>query len=185
MNNPFLIGAKIYLRPLERSDAAVLAPWFNDQEVVRNTLQFRPLSIGGEELWIENANRNQEITLGIAIRGTDELVGATGLKDLDQRNRHAGFGIVIGRKDLWNKGLGTEATRLIVDWSFATLNMHRLWLHVYEFNVWAIRIYERIGFVREGLLREDCYRDGKYWNTVLMAMLRSDWERSRAAALAN
>src|SRR5688572_19159707 len=106
MHNPFLIGEKIYLRPLERADAAVLAPWFNDQEVTRFTLQFRPISVGSEETWIENADKSHELVLGVALCGTDELVGATGLKDVDQRNRHAGFGIVIGRKDLWNKGIG-------------------------------------------------------------------------------
>ena len=67
MQNPFLIGEKVYLRALERADAAVLAPWFNDQEVTRFALQFRPISVGGEEQWIENAHKSHELVLGVAL----------------------------------------------------------------------------------------------------------------------
>jgi diamine N-acetyltransferase len=179
MTNPFLIGEKIYLRPLERGDAAVIAPWFNDQDVMRTMLSFRPMSVGAEEAWIADHAKGDDIIVGIALRETDELIGSTGLHHIDQRNRHASFGIVIGRKDRWNQGIGTEATRLIVDYGFATLNLHRVWLHVYEFNERAVKAYERAGFKREGVLREDCYREGHYWNTIAMGIIRSDWEAAK------
>src|SRR5262245_43910191 len=98
MTNPFLIGDKIYLRPLERGDARVIAPWFNDQEVVRTMLSYRPMSVGSEEEWIAANQKSEDIIMGIVLRETDELVGSTGLTRFDQRNRHAAFGIVIGRK---------------------------------------------------------------------------------------
>lgn len=179
MTNPFLISDKIYLRPLERGDAAVIAPWFNDQEVTRTMLSYRPMSIGAEEAWIADHAKGEDMILGIALRETDALVGCTGLNHIDQRNRHACFGIVIGRKDLWNQGMGTEATRLVVDYAFSTLNLHRVWLHAYEFNERGVRAYEKVGFKREGVLREDCFRDGRYWNTIAMAIIRADWEALR------
>jgi RimJ/RimL family protein N-acetyltransferase len=179
MMNPFLIGDKCYLRPLERADAAVIAPWFNDQEVVRTMLSYRPMSVGAEEAWLADNAKGHGIVVGIALRATDELVGSTGLNQIDLRNRHACFGIVIGRKDLWGQGLGTEATRLVVDYAFATLNLHRIWLHAYEYNERGVRAYEKVGFKREGVLREDCYRDGRYWDTIAMAIIRADWEAQR------
>ncbi len=115
MKNAFLIGTKIYLRPLEREDAPVLAPWFNDPEVTRTLLIYRPISLRAEEEFLEKIYQSQhDLVLGVALKATDKLIGAAGLKEIDFKNRHANFGISIGAKEEWGKGYGTEATQLIV-----------------------------------------------------------------------
>jgi RimJ/RimL family protein N-acetyltransferase len=88
------------------------------------------------------------------------------------------FGIFIGEAEGRGKGFGTEVAALIVRYAFATLNLNRVWLQVYEDNKGAIRAYEKVGFKREGLLRHDSFRDGKYGNTVVMGLLRSEWKVS-------
>ncbi len=176
MKNPFLIGTDIYLRPFERADAPVVAGWFNDPEIRQTLLRQRPMSIAAEEDFIEKVNRaDDEFVLGIVIRQTDALIGGCGLKDIDWRNRHASYGIGIGVKESWGRGYGTSATRLIVGHAFGTLNLNRVWLEVYEDNLRGIRTYEKAGFRREGVLRQDSYRDGRYWDTILMAVLRDEW----------
>src|SRR5205814_646415 len=82
---------------------------------------------------------------GIVVRTSDRLIGGTGFHHIDFRNRHVGFGITIGEKEEWGKGYGTEATRLMVQHAFETLNLNRVWLHVYEYNQRGIRAYERAG----------------------------------------
>jgi diamine N-acetyltransferase len=111
-------------------------------------------------------------------RRGDLHIGTTGLHAIDWRRRMACFGIEIGRKEEWGKGHGTEATELMVRYAFHTLNLNRVWLHVYEFNERGIRAYERVGFKHEATLRQDCYRDGRFWDVHHMGILRAEWERA-------
>jgi ribosomal-protein-alanine N-acetyltransferase len=181
MKNAFLIGNKIYLRPLEREDAQQCMSWLNHPEITRWLLAYRPINLRAEEEFIDKALQSEhDLVLGIVAQATDRLIGGTGLHQIDFKNRHAGFGIVIGAKEEWGKGFGTEATRLMVQHAFETLNLHRVWLHVYEYNQRGIRTYEKVGFQKEGVLRQDTYRDGRYWDTIVMAILREEWDARKA-----
>jgi RimJ/RimL family protein N-acetyltransferase len=177
MKNPFLIGTKVYLRPLEREDAPLFVPWVNDTEVTR-TLEaiYRPINLQTEVDFIEKIYKSEhDVVLGIAVRATDALIGVVGLHQINFKNRGAVFGIFIGEKDEWGKGYGTEATALTAGYAFATLNLNRVVLRVYEDNERGIRAYEKVGFRREGVLRQDTYREGRYWDTFVMGILREEW----------
>ena len=177
MNNPFLAGKLVYLRALDKPDALVILPWVNDPEVTRHLLVHRPFSLAAEEAFIENVNRSEtDVVFGICQREPDRLVGVAGLHRFDHTNRHAMFGIFIGEADARGRGLGTDATALILQYAFNTANLNRVWLHVFEDNPGGIHVYEKLGFVREGLLREDTFREGRYRNTVVMGILRADWK---------
>ena len=177
MQNPFLIGSTIYLRPLERADAATLLPWVNDPAVTRHLLLHRPVNLKAEEEFIDHLYQSeQDVHLGIVVRRTGRLVGGCALHRIDAKNRSASLGIFIGAKNAWGRGHGTEALRLLVGYAFDTLNLNRVWLHVFEDNQRAIRCYEKVGFKHEGLLRQDYFRAGRYWNTVVMGILRGEWQ---------
>jgi RimJ/RimL family protein N-acetyltransferase len=177
MQNPFLIGPNIYLRPVEPEDARTMVVWFNDPEVTRFLLRYQPMTLAEEvEFLRRRAESPSDVVLGIVLRADDQLIGVCGLHQLDVRNRHASFGINLGDKSTWGKGYGTEATRLMVRHAFDTLNLHRVWLHVYEYNQRGVRAYEKVGFRLEGRLRQDTFREGKYWDTLVMAVLREEWE---------
>ncbi len=176
MQNPFLIGSKVYLRPLDLADAPTLTTWLNDPEVTRYLLLHRPLTLLAEEAFLRKMSESEhDIVLGIVAREPEQFIGATGLHQLDARNRHVQFGIVLGEKSAWGKGYGTEATRLMVRYAFETLNLNRVWLHVYEYNERAVRAYQKAGFRIEGRLRQDTFRDGRYWDSFAMAVLREEW----------
>jgi RimJ/RimL family protein N-acetyltransferase len=180
MKNPFLIGQTIYLRPVERADAPLMAPWINNPEVTRTLLRHRPMSVHLEEEWIDRIVRSeQDLALVIMLREGDRPIGGTGLTQIDARNRHAGFGILLGEPEQWGKGYGSEATRLILGYAFETLNLNRVWLHVFEYNQRGLRAYEKVGFRREGVLRQDNYREGRYWDTIVMGILRDEWQPAR------
>jgi UDP-4-amino-4,6-dideoxy-N-acetyl-beta-L-altrosamine N-acetyltransferase len=177
MINPFLIGERIYLRPLERDDAAPVAAWLNDPEVNRTILHAHPMSVQAEQNWLDKLAESQEnIALGIVLKDGDRLIGVTALKQFDWRNRHASFGITIGVKEEWGKGHGTAGTELMVRHAFETLNLNRVWLHVLIANERGIRAYERVGFKREGVLRQHLFREGRFQDILSMAILREDWE---------
>lgn len=173
---PFLIGDRIYLRGLEPEDAPTLRGFLNNVEVIRNITVVRPVSLQDELDFIETMRKGTDkITFGLALKSDERLIGVTSLMEIDTRNRHAAFGILIGDPAEWDKGYGTEATRMMVDYAFRTQNLNRVWLRVYEYNPRGRRAYEKVGFAVEGVLRQDNYRDGRYWDTTQMSILRSDW----------
>jgi RimJ/RimL family protein N-acetyltransferase len=177
VQNPFLIGSTLYLRPLEKADAPTIATWLNDPEVTRYLRRFHPVSLAAEEAFLQRLSESEsDIGLGMVTREGERFIGVTGLHQVDYRNRNAAFGITVGDKSAWSKGYGTEAARLLVAHAFQTLNLHRVWLHVYENNPRGQRAYEKAGFRIEGRLRQDNFREGRYWDTIVMGILREEWK---------
>jgi RimJ/RimL family protein N-acetyltransferase len=180
MQAPIVIGAKLYLRPLERADAPLMRQWINDPEVTRTLAVWRPMNLDSEEEFIGRVRTSEtDIVFGVALRGDDRLIGTTGLHQIDWRSRHAGFGIEIGEKGEWGKGYGTEATFLVTLYAFERLNLNRVWLHVYQNNPRGSRAYERAGYRREGVLRQQAFREGRYLDVYVMGILRQEWEEAK------
>lgn len=176
MKTPFLIGPRLYFRPLEREDAPQLAAFINDPAVRRTLLMHRPMSVGQEVAWLEGLGKDEHhIVLGIARQSDDVLIGTAGLHRLDYRSRLAEFGLALGVRSAWGQGFGSEATRMTLDYAFGTLNLNRVWLQVYASHAPAIRVYEKAGFRKEGVQRAQHFLDGHYEDGVLMGILRSEW----------
>jgi len=139
---------------------------------------YRPLSLANEEAWfermIQRPQDEQIFVIEICPKSEWISIGTCGYHEIDWRNRNTEVGISIGEKEWWNKGYGSEAMELLVKYGFETLNMHRVWLRVFERNKRAIRSYEKVGFVHEGQMRESDYKDGKYHNILLMSILRQE-----------
>ena len=119
--------------------------------------------------------------MAVHVRATDRLIGTCAFSQLDADNGSALFHITIGETDAWGQGYGTEATQLMLDHAFGTLGLHRIALFVFEFNVRAVRAYQRCGFVVEGRARESIWRDGRWWDELAMSVLESDWRKRRRA----
>jgi RimJ/RimL family protein N-acetyltransferase len=164
---------------VERSDLPKFLEWLNDPEVLAGLSQYLPLSSLDEERWFDRVNEGEleQRPLGIELEqdGQWRLIGNAGLFNLEWTNRQAEFGIFIGDKTCWNQGYGTEALQLILQHAFDTLNLNRVYLRVYATNPRARRSYEKAGFVPEGTLRESVFRQGKYIDTHVMSILRSEW----------
>jgi RimJ/RimL family protein N-acetyltransferase len=180
LRNPFLIGERLYLRGVEPEDAAAFAAWLSDPDVRRNLMRQRPLTVADEIEYIKRVNASEtDLLLGVVLREGDRLIGGLGLHQIDVRNRHACFGISIGDKEQWDRGYGTEATRLLLAHCFEVLNLNRVWLQVYEYNGRGIHVYEKLGFRVEGRLRQHTFRDGRYWDVITMGVLREEWEAAQ------
>lgn len=174
--NPYAVGERVYLRPLDRDDVDDLLQWIHDPEITA-TLTFRwPLSRAQEEVYIDDIYAGQkEMTLGIALREDNRLIGAIGLHAVDTIHRRATFGLFIGETVEWGKGYGTAATKLMIEVAFGRLNLRRLELDVYSYNAAARRIYEKLGFQLEGTRRQHIYWQGAYHDVHLMALLRDEY----------
>src|SRR5215216_7516066 len=175
----FLVGQSVSLRSLELSDVDALWYWFADREVVRYSLSLWlfPFSRYETQTWLERTISDKHtLTLGIVERTSGALIGFAGIASISLINRSGEYFILIGNKAWWSKGYGTEVTKLVVEYGFATLNLHRIALTVSDLNRAGVTAYERAGFLREGVLRQACYRDGQYHDKINMSILRPDWE---------
>lgn len=184
MKNPFRIGDRIYLRPVEVEDVPVLQKWVNDPEVNQYLGVYLPYNAVREREWVEGLYKDPaNVVLVIALIEGDRPIGNCGLHQLrmDPPNRCAELGIVIGEPEFQNRGYGAEAMRLLCGYGFNRLNLHRIGLRVYEYNRRAIRCYEKVGFRREGALREGRFLDGRWHDVVLMGLLEHEF-RGEAAA---
>lgn len=174
-----IYGPRLRLRPLERADIPLMLAWFADPEVRATLAAYRPFNEIEETQWFEsNAAAGDKQAWGIEIpdgAGGWRLVGNCAFHHINWRARKAELGLVIGDKSEWNKGYGTEAVRVLVDWAFGTLNLNRVQLQVYARNVRAQRAYAKAGFAVEGVQRQADYYAGQYDDVILMAILRQDW----------
>lgn len=184
-----ICGEKTRLRRIERDDLPRFAAWLDDPEVRRHLALVYPMGQAGEEQWFESQLKLEPALQPFAIDargvpgrpapGPSEWthVGALGLHAVDWRNRTGEVGIVIGRKDAWGLGYGGDALRALVIWAFDVLNLNRVFLRVYQDNARGIRSYEKVGFKHEGRLRQDRFFEGRYWDTLVMGLLRDELPR--------
>lgn len=169
-------GARLRLRALSRGDAPALASFASEPRVRSTALLPGPVSVEQEEDFVLRVRASTvDAVFGIELRDGPRLVGVAGLHGIDRTSRAAQFGIFLGVPSLWNRGYGTEATRLTLRHAFERLQLHRVWLHVFADNPGGIRCYEKVGFAREGLLREAVFHEGRYHDLVVMALLQQDW----------
>jgi len=174
-----ITGKQVRLRAINKDDLPQFVVWMNDPDVFRNTSLFAPLSMEQEEQWYRDtlAHPVEEQPLAIEVKtdGGWKLVGNVGLMNLDQRIRSAEIGIFIGDKSYWDKGYGTEAMQMILDFGFGSVNLNRIYLRVFETNPRGIRCYEKVGFQLEGRMRQAYYLDGKHIDVLLMSILKNEW----------
>lgn len=178
MKNPFLVGQRVYLRGLEREDlTGEYFQWLNDYEVTRYLQSGRTpnTSEAMEKYYLSMTNSPNDAIFAIIEKKTDRHIGNTKLGTIDWIHRIADFGLMIGARDCWGQGYGTEAARLILDYGFHRLNLHKIILGVAADHIAAIRSYEKAGFRREGLIAKLLYIDGDYKDEVIMGITHDEF----------
>jgi RimJ/RimL family protein N-acetyltransferase len=181
MHHPFLIGRRVYLRGLERSDlAGDYFQWLNDQEVTRylESGRFPNTPEAMEAYYAAKTASPTDAMFAVADATTDRMIGTVKLGSINWLHRHAEYAIMIGDKDCWGKGYGTEAARLVLSYAFERLNLHKITLGVIAEHAAAIRSYEKVGFRREGLITSILYVEGAYHDKVIMGVTREEFRRA-------
>lgn len=174
----FYEGDRIYFRPIELEDEPKLRAWINNPLNWSTLARCMPLNGVREREWIEGLYKDgRNIVLAVVVRDGDRHIGNIGLHGIDPVNRKATFGIVIGDTRFQGLGFGSEAVALAVKYGFEVLNLHRIELDVFADNARARRVYEKAGFVAEGVGRQAFYRHGEWVDDVRYAILRDEWVR--------
>lgn len=173
-----LVGERIYLSPRNNEDVEKFTEWMNDFQVTDYTGRSgATMSLEEEKKYLEE-NSNPQGTFVIVTLGENKLIGTIGLEKINTINRSAVLGIFIGDKEYLSKGYGTEAIRLILDYGFNYMNLHSIKLELLSCNERALKCYKKCGFVETGRSRECVFLNGKYYDTISMDILASEFRES-------
>jgi RimJ/RimL family protein N-acetyltransferase len=176
MNFSSLKGQYVKLTAVDlEQDAGPFAKWRSDAEYLR-LLDSAPAVMYTEKQVKDYWEKHIDEYLELAIRSLQDnrLIGFIGLTDINWPMGDAWVGIGLGKREDWGRGYGTDAMRVMLEYAFMQLNLHRLSLQVFEYNQRAIRSYEKAGFKIEGRLRKVINRNGRRWDIVYMGILRGE-----------
>lgn len=173
MNQSCSLGS-VRLRPVRQEDSSLLFEWINNRELVVLNAPFRPISKAEHEQWFDSlgARRNLAFFM-IEDVDSDLAIGSCQLTNIHDIHRSAELQIRIGRSDFQNKGVGSEAVRLLIEHGFDTLKLHRIMLHVFSTNLRAMHVYKKNGFQQEGVLREAAFIEGCWFDVLVFGLINT------------
>ncbi len=176
----FLIGERVYLRPLEKEDFNLLYVWSNDPEIRGLTGEVLPTY---QETVAEfQARLRTDVSrawFGVVVKEDDRLIGEAGLLRMFPAWRTTDLSLILGDRAAWRKGYGSEAMELLLDYAFGYLNFHRVAIGVVGSNERALKFYEKVGFKREGIQRDGYFYDHRYQDFVMMSILENEFRAER------
>ncbi|NOX40544.1 MAG: GNAT family N-acetyltransferase [Alphaproteobacteria bacterium] len=173
----FLMGNRLNLRGLRREDLEYVRSWWDNTEVTAHMeTGAYPTTDAMLEEFYSTANQSRNSVIFVAEdRSTGKPIGLSGLYEIFWPGRRAEFRVLIGDPEIFDKGYGTEATLMTVEYGFMRLNMEVIHLGVNAANARAVRAYEKAGFVREGVRRKFVFARGVYCDAVMMSILRHEF----------
>lgn len=176
-----LHGPSIVLRCLEEYDLPLIARWRNQKDVRRYFFDKSLLPISGQKKWFERYLDDRSREIFVAVHKEQNMpVGMIGLYRIDNKNRKAEIGsTMIGERTMRGKGAAAEMMRLLLDYAFADLGLNRLYAYAIDYNTASVKLKLHCGFQREGILHQDHYADGRFYDVYLLAITRDDWEKQQ------
>jgi RimJ/RimL family protein N-acetyltransferase len=171
-----LKGKNCFLRVLEEEDLDRTHQWLNTIEIMEAISINLPTSKMKQKKWFERLiSDNTKVVFAICLNDSGEHIGNVSLSEIDFINRNARFSIFIHSGKARGKGIGTEATNLTLQYGFNYLNLHKIYLKTTSDNIGAMKMYENIGFIQEGILKEHEFKNGKYVDKILYGIIVNDF----------
>ena len=172
----FRRGHKVTLRPLEKErDLAPCQRWINDPEVNQFLLAHRPITRAGEAEWFDQLEQSDDVHLAIETQD-GVFIGIMSLTQFSWKDRLATTGALIGERDYWGQGYGTDAKMTLLDYAFNTLNLRKICSSVLAFNERSLQYNLHCGYRIEGRRKAQFFRNGQYWDEILLGLFREDWQ---------
>jgi len=177
MKNPFLIGKKIYLRALENDDLPNLLKWLTDEKITYYLQQGdRPptIEILKDAYDVEGKNSTQ-ISFAVIDKKLNKHIGWTGLYEINWLSRNAEIRIFVGDKNFWRKGIAYESQKLLTEYSFDKLNLHRIHAGTNIECMGEQGALKKLFFTKEGISKDGMYRNGKYYDLIHFGLLKNQY----------
>ena len=168
-------GEKVRLRALDNSDLMASLDYVNDFETMRGVTNglILPSTVDDEARFFSAQSRSNRGDYQFAVETLESrrFIGRCGFTQVDWKNRLAELAILIGEKSSRGKGFGTDAVKTLCRFGFMEMGLHKITVKVFAFNTAAIRCYEKCGFVHEGVLRKEYFREGRFHDVIVMGLL--------------
>jgi len=179
-----LTGRRVYLKPFCRDDLPYIQKWSNDAELRKLIGEIAPMSRAETEKYYKELLADKDrMWFVIVLKKGDRVIGEGGLLRMFRPWRNTDMTIIIGERDAWGKGYGTEAGHLLLDYAFRRLGFHRISVGVVGFNKRALKFWESLGFKKEGIERDEYYYDNEYSDGVMMSILEDEFKKAPKAAI--
>jgi RimJ/RimL family protein N-acetyltransferase len=178
---PFIKGERISLIPPNSEYINLYIKWTNDWRVRKYARDILPVRVEDIKKWFEASERRTSNYIGFTIwhKKDEKPIGMADVSLIDWVNGWANIGILIGEPTYWNKNIATEATELLIDYAFNELNLNKLQACAATENIGSWSVAEKLGFIFEGLGKQDMYVDGKYLDEKRYCLLKEDWLKSK------
>ena len=174
-----LKGKLISLHPVEREDLKQLLNWRNIPKFRKHFREYRELNTRQQELWFEEKVVNDSSTLMFSIKRNQDLqlLGCCGLVYINWIHRHADLSLYIGWDNSYidSDGYAKESCEKLLDYSFGELCLNKVWTEIYEFDKQKKELYDKIGFIQDGLLRQNYWYEGQWWDSRILSILSSEY----------
>lgn len=167
---------KVTIRKFEREDIPKKVEWINNPDNNEFLHYEIPICVEKTEQWFDS-HVGDNTRYDAVIEADGIPVGTIGLLSIDRKNKKAEYYIAMGETTYKGKGIASEASRLILAYGFDTLKLNRIYLFTEIKNFAAQKLFERVGFVKEGVIRQDIVSRGKYVDRIAYGFLREDWEK--------
>lgn len=172
-------GNKVALRAINDADIEVLREWRNRSDYRKFFREYREISVLDQRKWYENTSSGNDRVIMFAIveLESNELIGCCGLCYINWVQRLADLSLYIGLNGVYidDEGFAEEACGLLFDYGFGELCLHKIWTEIYEFDSKKNELYLKLGFKQDGLLRDNYFHEGKWWNSRIMSLLNNEW----------
>lgn len=186
---PHLVGETIMLREYRQDDIPSIREWVNDPQTTRylSPIFWPPQTMTDTEEFMSRMLQSSHIGCNfvVADKRDESYIGQLDLFTINWKQRWGELGFVIGKQEWRNRGVGTEALGLMLEYAFQTLGLERVQLEVYMDNHQALRCYEKAGFVLEGVKRHAIFLEGAYADVGMMSVLSGEWRERHAAKTPN
>lgn len=173
-------GKLVGLRSIEKADLQLLKEWRNIPSLRKNFREYRELNLDQQLKWFEALQETRSTNFMFVIeRLNDNMpLGACGLLQTNWIIRAADFSLYIGFEESYvdSHGYAKETATLLLEYAFNTLNLNKVWMEVYEFDAVKMQLFtKQFGFKKDGVLRDNCFEDGRYWDSYLISLTRKEF----------
>lgn len=171
-------GKFVGLRAIEYDDLHKFLEWRNKPELRKNFREYKELSFSNQENWFNNVvlKSPNNVMFAIINLENNELIGACGLNYIDWVNRNADLSIYIGLNGVYiDDVFAPDATNLLLDYGFHELNLHRIYVEIYDIDLKKQKLLEDLDFNFDGLLRETHWTEGKWCNSLFYSILKYEY----------
>ena len=171
-----LKGKKIYLRALNQEDMKLLNQMINDDYIEKMVVGWnRPISEYEQNEWYANLKNDDNIRYAInTVENKNNIIGSATIRNIDWKNRSASYDIKM-IKEFTGKGLGTDTIQTLLKYSFKELNLNRINVNIIEYNEASKKMFEKCGFIIEGVQRKAVFKNGKYHSVLNLGILKEDF----------